>query len=159
MSQKQFTITAVRPLDDYRLSISYADGFSGEVDLSDVLGKYPTLERAKFPHVFHSVKPDEWNLGVIFDGDDDLTLASDNLRAMAIEQDGGFSHQQLVAWMAHHGMSLDSASEALGVSRRMLAYYRSGEKPIPRPVGLAMLGWDVVSTHGTEHAFEYGSAA
>lgn len=79
---------------------------------------------------------------MIFADDDDLTLASDNLRAMAIEQRGEYSHQQVVAWMHHHGLSLDTAADALGISRRMLAYYRSGERPIPKTVGLAMLGWE-----------------
>ena len=44
--------------------------------------------------------------------------------------------------MARHELSLDAAAEALGISRRMLAYYRSREKPIPKTVGLAMLGWE-----------------
>jgi hypothetical protein len=78
----------------------------------------------------------------VFAGDDDLTLASDNLRALILEQAGEYSHQQVIAWMARHGLSLDAAAEALGISRRMLAYYRSGEKPIPKTVGLAMLGWE-----------------
>ena len=30
--------------------------------------------------------------------------------------------------MARHGMTLDTVAEALGLSRRMLAYYRSGER-------------------------------
>ncbi|WP_225209908.1 hypothetical protein [Xanthomonas bonasiae] len=44
--------------------------------------------------------------------------------------------------MHRHDLTLDSAAAALGVSRRMLAYYRSGEKPVPRSIGLAMLGWE-----------------
>lgn len=79
--------------------------------------------------------------------------------AMAIEQSGEFSHQQLLVWMNHHVMTLDVAAAALAVSRRMLAYYRSGEKPIPRTVGLAMLGWDVYLRRGSEHAFEYDAGA
>jgi hypothetical protein len=61
--------------------------------------------------------------------------------------------------MAHHAMTLDAAAAALDVSRRMLAYYRSGEKPIPRTVGLAMLGWDIYLLRGSKHAFEYDAAA
>ena len=39
-------------------------------------------------------------------------------------------------------MTLDTAAQALGLSRRMLAYYRSGEKRVPRTVALACLGWE-----------------
>lgn len=76
------------------------------------------------------------------------SLASDNLRALAVEQGGGCSHQQLIAWMHRHGLSLDQAAQALGLSRRMLAYYRSGEKPIPRTVALAMRGWEALHARG-----------
>ncbi len=75
-------------------------------------------------------------------GSDALELAADNLRAGAIEQAGGYSHELLWNWMAHHDLTLDAAADALGLSRRMLAYYRSGEKPVPRTVALACLGWE-----------------
>ena len=35
------------------------------------------------------------------------------------------------------GGSLSKAARALGISRRMVAYYESGERPIPRVVALA----------------------
>jgi len=41
-------------------------------------------------------------------------------------------------------LTIDAAAVALGVSRRMLAYYRSGSKPVPRTVALACLGWEEV---------------
>lgn len=44
--------------------------------------------------------------------------------------------------MARYQLTLDSAAAALGLSRRMLAYYRSGAKPVPRTVALACLGWE-----------------
>ena len=142
MNQPQFVITRVAPAGPYRLALTFADGYAGEVDLHDVITKHPTLARLLDPQVFAQVAPDEWKRGVVFAGDDDLSLASDNLRARALEQAGEYSHQQLVVWMLRHQMSLDDAAEALGISRRMLAYYRSGEKPIPKTVGLAMLGWE-----------------
>ena len=41
-------------------------------------------------------------------------------------------------------LTLGTAAEALGLSRRMLAYYRSREKPVRRTVALACLGWEAV---------------
>jgi hypothetical protein len=40
-------------------------------------------------------------------------------------------------------LSLSSAGEALGLSRRMVAYYSSGEKKVPRAILLACKGWEV----------------
>ena len=44
--------------------------------------------------------------------------------------------------MARNGLTLDAAAQELGLSRRMLAYYRSGEKPLPRTVALACKWWE-----------------
>ncbi len=33
-------------------------------------------------------------------------------------------------------------AEALGISRRMVSYYRTAHKPIPRAIWLAGLGWE-----------------
>jgi len=40
-------------------------------------------------------------------------------------------------------LTLDRAAQELGLSWRLLAYYRSGEKPVPRTVALAMKGGSV----------------
>ncbi|KLD80137.1 DUF2442 domain-containing protein [Xanthomonas hyacinthi] len=154
MNQPQFVITQVKAVDIGELALTFADGFTCRVDLSEVLASHPSLKKARMPHVFHKVSLDEWKRGVIFDGNDDLALASDNLRALAIEQAGDYSHQQIIAWMHRHDLTLDSAAAALGVSRRMLAYYRSGEKPVPKSIGLAMLGWEA-----EQAGFRYSAVA
>lgn len=159
MNHRHFVLNAVLAIGATRLALHYADDKAFELDLGEIIDKHPTLAKLRDPEVFAQVELDEWNRGVIFAGNDDLTLASDNLRAMAIEQSGEFSHQQLLTWMSHHAMTLDAAAQALDVSRRMLAYYRNGEKPIPRTVGLAMMGWDIYSLRGSEHAFDYDAAA
>lgn len=142
MNQPPFVIAHVSVAGPQRLALRFADGLAGEVDLREIIRRHPTLARLATPKVFARVALDEWRRGVVFAGDDALSLASDNLRARMIEQAGEYSHRQVIEWMTRHTLSLDAAAEALGISRRMLAYYRSGEKPIPRTVGLAMLGWE-----------------
>jgi len=44
--------------------------------------------------------------------------------------------------MQRNGLSLASAAESLGMTRRMIAHYRTGSRPIPKVVGLACLGWE-----------------
>jgi transcriptional regulator with XRE-family HTH domain len=60
-----------------------------------------------------------------------------------VEQSGGISHERIWEWMHRNGLNLETAAKALGISRRMLSYYRSGQKPIPRHIWLACLGWEV----------------
>lgn len=159
MNHNHFLLQSVSVVGPRRLVLTFADGLVFDVDLSEVIQRHPALSPLQDPSVFTQVATDEWQRGVVFAGNDNLTLASDNLRALAIEQSGEFSHQQLLTWMDHHGMTLDAAASALDVSRRMLAYYRSGAKPIPRTVGLAMMGWDIYALKGSSRAFEYEAAA
>lgn len=139
---KQFTITAAKALPGGVLSLTFADGEALQVDVKPIVRKHPTLRPLADPATFRRVKVGEWGGSVQWAGNDALELAADNLRARAIEQAGGYSHELIVEWMARNGLTLDNAAEALGLSRRMLAYYRSGEKPVPRTVALACLGWE-----------------
>lgn len=142
MSIQQFTIKALRVLRPSSLELTYADGAVLQVDLKPIIRKHRTLARLADPAVFAKAKIGEWGGSVVWAHDDDLALAADNLRARAIEQAGGYSHEAIWNWMDRHQLTLDTAAVALGLSRRMLAYYRSGEKPVPRTVGLACRGWE-----------------
>ncbi len=144
MRAPHFVIRKVAVIGPQQLALTFEDGYEGNVDLSDVIRKHPTLARLADRKVFAKVALDEWSLGLVFAGDDDLSLASDNLRALALEQAGEYSHQHVIAWMHHHNLTLDSAAQALGISRRMLAYYRRGDKHVPKTIGLAMLGWETL---------------
>jgi len=94
------------------------------------------------PAVFARAHLDEFGGCVRFSDDDALELAADNLRARAIEQQGGYSHEYLLGWMTRHKLTQHQAAAALGISRRMLGYYLSGAKPLPLTVALACMGWE-----------------
>lgn len=144
MRPKQFTLSGVQTLPPASLLLNYADGEQFEVNLVDMIKRHRTLDRLKDPKVFSSAKVGDHGASVIWANDDELELAADNLRARAVEQAGIASHEFIWNWMARNDLTLDKAAVALGVSRRMLAYYRSGIKPVPRTVALACLGWEEV---------------
>lgn len=62
------------------------------------------------------------------------------LYELSREQAGEWGPERFEAWMAQHGLSLNTAADALGLSRRMIAHYRTGSRPIPRVVALACEG-------------------
>ena len=142
MRAKQFTLTRVKAMPTASLLLRYADGGQFEVSLVDTIKLHPQLERLQDPRVFSSAKVGDHGASVIWANDDELELAADNLRARAVEQAGGVSHEFIWNWMTRNDLTLDAAAAALGLSRRMLAYYRSGSKPVPRTVALACLGWE-----------------
>lgn len=140
MTNKHFTLTAACPADAMKLKLTYADGGVFEVDVAQIVKKHPSLERIQ--KVFSRVKLGDHGLTVIWDADDELELSADNLRARAIEQAGGYSHETIFNWMARHHLTLEQAADELGLSRHMLNSYRSGTKSVPKTVGLACLGWE-----------------
>lgn len=142
MRPRQFTITQVEPTPSAGLVLTYADGARLEVDLVALITRHRALDRLKDRALFETVTVGEHGASVVWAGDDNLELAADNLRAWAVEQAGGVSHEFIWQWMTRNGLTLDSAARAIGVSRRMMAYYRSGEKDVPKTVGLACLGWE-----------------
>jgi hypothetical protein len=128
--------------DGRTLHLTYADGVALDIDLKPIIQRHPTLRPLAEASVFRQAKLGPWG-GTVTWGSDELELAADNLRARAVEQAGGISHERIIEWMSRNHLNLDSAAQALGLSRRMLAYYRSGEREIPLMVDLACTGWEV----------------
>jgi hypothetical protein len=73
----------------------------------------------------------------------ELDLGAARLLEMALEQNGRADAVEFIRWRRKHGLSLTDAAEALGLSRRQVAYYASGEHAVPRTVLLACKGWEV----------------
>lgn len=147
MSKNHFVLTAVETLPDYCLRLTYADGQILEVDLNDWIKTTKALIALKDRTLFAQAK-------VGFGGhsvdwiEDELDLGADNLRNLAIEQAGGIGHERIWNWLHETGLTLEQAADALGISRQMLICYRDGEKPIPRSIWLACLGWEAVRPQG-----------
>jgi len=139
---KQFTLTSILTEQPSILHMQFEDGQRFVVDVAPIARACKSLTRLEDPAVFASASIADGGRTVVWGSDDRLELAADNLRARAIEQAGGFSHEFIWNWMAAHHLTLDDAASAIGVSRRMLAYYRSGQKPVPRTVALACIGWE-----------------
>ncbi len=147
MSKDHFVLTAVEALPDYRLRLSYADGQTFEVDLSERIFSSGYLAPLRDETLFAQAKLGFAGRSVDWI-EDELDLGTDNLRHLAVEQAGGIGHERIWTWLHDTGLTLEQAAEALGISRRMLIYYRDGEKPIPRSIWLACLGWEAVRPKG-----------
>jgi hypothetical protein len=130
----------VVPDEQLLLKVTFGDGVTLDIDMNPLIASHPVLLPLKDPTLFISARIDEFSRNIIWN--EDIDLAGDNLRAEAVEQSGGISHERIWNWMHRNNLTLDTAAAALGISRRMLAYYRNGEKPIPRHIWLACLGWE-----------------
>lgn len=133
-------ITSVAVIGDKKLEIGWDDGCIAPVDLSDVIGAHKALaalrKKGEFAKV--AVSADRWSL----EWPNGVDFGAAQLRRWADEQAGeAMRVADFRAWMEEHGLTQEAAAQALGLSRRMIAYYLSGEKPIPKTVMLATEGW------------------
>jgi hypothetical protein len=147
MSKDHFVLTAVEALPNYRLRLRYADSQTFMVDLSERICTTKVLAPLKDAALFAQAKTGFAGRSVDWI-EDELDLGADNLRHIAVEQTGGIGHERIWNWLHGTRLTLEQAAQALGISRRMLIYYRDGEKPIPRSIWLACLGWEAVRPTG-----------
>jgi hypothetical protein len=76
----------------------------------------------------------EWGCGASLDADRVLELA--------LEQSGLIANVTFRHWQDTNLLSLTQAAEAIGLSRRTVSQYRTGNRPVPRTVSLACRGWE-----------------
>jgi hypothetical protein len=131
---------SVQALPDYCLHLVFDDEWSAMVHLSNWIHTTKALMPLRNAEVFETVQRDEFGLRVLWQ-DGEIDLGADNLRNLATEQAGGIGHESMVEWMHTHHLTQQQAADAIGISRRMLNYYLSATKPIPKTVWLACLGW------------------
>jgi len=113
---------------------------TGEVSLIDVSGLInsfrfyaPVRENRT---LFRQVRVGEYGTDIVWPGG--LDMSNDTLWRLAQEQSGAtMTADAFRDWRKRHAYTLDGAAKALGLSRRMVAYYEQGERPIPRVVALA----------------------
>ena len=134
-------LQAVEALAPYRLRTTWSTGEVLEIDVEDRLRRHAALAPILDPAMFARVHISEWGHGIEWI---DEEFGADNVYAWAKEQAGEVSHEMFDDWMTRNGLSLSGAAEALGISRRMVSYYRTAHKPIPRQTWLACLGWEAV---------------
>ena len=132
-------LTAVVALAPYRLRTTWSTGEVLEVDVESRLRNHPALAAILAPEVFARAHISEWGNSVEWL---DEEFGADNVYAWSKEQADEVSHEMLDGWMARNGLSLTATAEALGISRRMVSYYRTAHKAIPRAIWLACLGWE-----------------
>jgi len=130
------------------LRICWGHGGERLVDVSGLIESF----RAYIPlrqsaELFNQVRVGEYGTDVVWS--DELDMSADTLWRLAQEQSGAtMTAEAFHNWRERKAYTLDEAASALGISRRMVAYYDHGDKPIPRVVALATLALDPGSRSG-----------
>jgi DNA-binding XRE family transcriptional regulator len=128
-----------RPLT---LRVRWSHGGETLIDVSGPIGAFRVFEPLRAnPALFRSVRLGEHGTDVVWT--DEIDMAAETLWRLGQEQAGlTMTAEAFRHWRERHALTQETAAQALGLSRRMLAYYEQGEKPIPRTVALATRGLD-----------------
>lgn len=134
-------ITGVTPVSALVISVAWDDNEMTTIDLAPIIASRTALQPLAQADEFAAVTVSqdgwslEWPCGIDF--------GAPQLRRWADEQAGRImAPAAFRAWVESHGFTIDAAAAALGLSRRTIAYYLSGEQPIPKTVMLATIGYD-----------------
>jgi hypothetical protein len=101
------TVTAAKPLGGHRLRVTFADGFSAEIDLEALLGRGPIFEPLRDPDFFARVGVEEGFGCLIWPGD--LDLSSGSLRAWC-EAGKFMDYDETNAWIKQHAVAAEKVA-------------------------------------------------
>ena len=133
-------ITGLTAHDGQRFHLVWSDGTKAVIDLTETLAKHP-YAALRDSDEFATAKITDWGHGVEWRCGVDL--GADSLWLETLTATGRADVRRFLEWRLQNGLSLSGAADALGISRRSVAYYSNGDRPIPKAILLACTGWDV----------------
>lgn len=135
----------VRPLSGAVLEIRYTHGKQFVLNLSTLVNELQAFAPLQDPAQFATVQVTDW--GWTLEWACGASLDSDRVLEMALEQAGLQANIEFRHWQDRHHFSLTAAADVLGLTRRTVSQYRTGNRPIPKVVGLACRAIDLDAVH------------
>lgn len=140
ITDKVRSIRTARVTGASSLHLSWSDGTEAEIDFAQFMTDR-AFAALRDPSEFAKVEVGDWGHSLAWPSG--VELGADALWLHTLSADGRDDVRAFLEWRLRHGLSLSKAAEALGISRRMVAYYSNGEKKVPKPILLACRGWEV----------------
>ncbi len=108
-----------------KLFLLWSDGTAAEV----------SVPKAKGP-----ASVGDWGHSVVWA--DGAERGADSLWLETLNAIGRADSREFLEWRLASSLSLARAADELGISRRTVAYYSNGTRPVPKSILLACKGWD-----------------
>ena len=124
-SDRMRTILSVKALGGQRLRLEWSDGTVAELAVPQGKGQ---------------AEVGDWGHSLVWP--DGFELGADSLWLETLDAIGRGDARHFLEWRLANGLSLAKAADALGLTRRTVAYYSNGDRPVPKTVLLACKGWD-----------------
>ena len=149
-SMKRPRLSAVLALPNFQLKLTFIDGSSSILNFIPLFEDSPGLEPLRKSKAFSKVTladSEGWAAEWL---ELDIQIGADTLWLDAQAQNAIDENTRIFTqWRARHGLSLNQAAEALGMTARTMSSYGTGARPVPRYIALACKGWEVeyANTH------------
>ncbi len=148
---KRPRLKAIEVLPNLCLHLTFLNDNVYTVDFKPFFSESKGLAPLRDPGAFGGAVMDEWGWTVEWPAHD-IQIGADTLWLDAQAQNALDENTRIFAqWRARHGLSLKGAGEALGMTPRTISAYGTGDRPVPRYIALACLGWEVAQA-GNVHA-------
>ena len=140
-SMKRPRLGAVLPLAQFRLRLTFVDGSVFTVDFKPLFEESPGLTSLREAKAFAGAALTGGQGWAVEWPDLDIQIGADTLWLDAQAQNAPDENTRIFAqWRARHGLSLNQAAEALGMTSRTMSAYGTGARPVPRYIALACKG-------------------
>lgn len=139
---KEPKILTVEALPDFALRITWANGLTSNISQKEAIfdADKPALKPLQDTSVFAGVSC-EFGWSVEWESVD-IQIGADMLWMDYLSQSGKPGAARFFLFRLQNSLSLSGAAEVFDMSRRMMAAYSSGAKPLPRTMILAMKGYE-----------------
>jgi hypothetical protein len=131
-------LTTVPP---FVLHITWQDGSRTSHDLTSLVATQPWAAVLRDQGVFHAAQLQDDGWQIVWPGTEAALSAHGLWDDVHTPPPAAkfMSAADFTAWLRERGWSFAQASEALGISKRMLKYYAAGTHDIPKTVWLACM--------------------
>lgn len=138
---------AVKALAGHKLRMTFIDGSQATVDFTPFFAESPGLAPLRDPAAFAKACIGEDAGWTVEWPELDIQIGADTLWLDAQAQNAPDENTRIFAqWRARNGLTLAEAADALGMTKRTMSAYGTGDRPVPRYIALAVKGWEVEHT-------------
>ena len=140
MKSQTNRIESVKPLRGMSLEVRYTGGQVVRVNFAELPERFAVFADLRKPAFFKRATVADWGHSLEWPNGEGLD--ADRVMEMALEQLGRADTLAFRRWQDKHRLSLTEAADAIGMTRRTASQYRTGARPVPRTVLLALKGWE-----------------
>jgi hypothetical protein len=132
-------LASVRPADKLSIEVTWSRGprarRSETIDLSPLIHSFKFYQKLRKDRaLFKTVHLIENGEAIAWGDGDDIDMAATSIERLGEE---GLTADEFRQFLDREGLTQEAAAAMLGYSRRQIAHYLAGDKPIPRVFALA----------------------